>query len=131
MAENIRDDKLLADGAGMELTGAGFVDTGIKKRSTDAVPIGLKIGSTRTVLVMPNYEGSLDIVRTLTCVARYRDLFTGKLATKFGDEAAESTPTRSTSCSGPGCPRTTTASSSPPSSSNISFTATTSPRTAT
>ena len=45
----------------------------MKKRSTDAIPIGLKIGSTRTVLVMPNYEGSLDIVRTLTCVAKYRD----------------------------------------------------------
>ncbi len=64
-------------------------NTGISKRSSEAVPIGLKIGSTRTVLVMPNYEGSLDIVRTLTCVARYRDLFSGKLATKFGDEAAE------------------------------------------
>ena len=81
---------MLADSAGAGLTGAGYVDTGMaKKRGADSVPIGLKIGSTRTVLVMPNYEGSLDIVRTLTCVARYRDLFSGKLATKFGDEAAE------------------------------------------
>lgn len=71
--------------SGFGVTEGGYV----KKRSADAIPIGLKIGSTRTVLVMPNYEGSLDIVRTLTCVARYRDLFTGKLATKFGDEAAE------------------------------------------
>ncbi|HMK45354.1 MAG TPA: cell division protein FtsA [Methanocella sp.] len=92
MAENdLHEGKLLTDGSGgLELAGAGFVDTGyVKKRSNEAVPIGLKIGSTRTVLVMPNYEGSLDIIRTLTCVARYRDLFTGKLATKFGDEAAE------------------------------------------
>ncbi len=71
--------------------GYGFADNNnlMRKRGTDSIPIGLKIGSTRTVLVMPNYEGSLDIVRTLTCVAKYRDLFTGKLATKFGDEAAE------------------------------------------
>ena len=70
-------------------TGSSDNNNIMRKRSTDAIPIGLKIGSTRTVLVMPNYEGSLDIVRTLTCVAKYRDLFTGKLATKFGDEAAE------------------------------------------
>ncbi len=92
MAENYcHVSKMFTDGSGgLELTGTSFVDSGfVKKRSNDAVPIGLKIGSTRTVLVMPNYEGSLDIVRTLTCVARYRDLFTGKLATKFGDEAAE------------------------------------------
>jgi len=83
--EIIVDDGTQAQG------GYGFADNNniMRKRNTDAIPIGLKIGSTRTVLVMPNYEGSLDIVRTLTCVAKYRDLFTGKLATKFGDEAAE------------------------------------------
>lgn len=90
-SNNNPSNELVADGAGMEVqTGFGLPESGyMKKRNTDAIPIGLKIGSTRTVLVMPNYEGTLDIVRTLTCVARYRDLFTGKLATKFGDEAAE------------------------------------------
>jgi actin-like ATPase involved in cell morphogenesis len=83
--------EILAEDGTQAQGGYGFADNNntMRKRSTDAIPIGLKIGSTRTVLVMPNYEGSLDIVRTLTCVAKYRDLFTGKLATKFGDEAAE------------------------------------------
>jgi len=85
------NNEIIADDGSSGQDGYGFSEsnTNMRKRSTDAIPIGLKIGSTRTVLVMPNYEGSLDIVRTLTCVAKYRDLFTGKLATKFGDEAAE------------------------------------------
>lgn len=84
-------NEIMVDDGTQAQGGYGFADNNnyMRKRSTDAIPIGLKIGSTRTVLVMPNYEGSLDIVRTLTCVAKYRDLFTGKLATKFGDEAAE------------------------------------------
>jgi len=57
-----------------------------------AVPIGLKIGSTRTVIAMPGYKGELEIVRTLTSVAKYRDLLTGKVLTKFGDEAADEYP---------------------------------------
>jgi len=56
------------------------------------VPIGLKIGSTRTVVAMPGYQGELEIVRTLTCVAKYKDLFSGKVLTKFGDEAAAEYP---------------------------------------
>lgn len=56
-------------------------------------PIGVKLGSTRTVVVQP--EG--NVVRThesLTCLATYDDVLTGKRRVIYGKEAANEYPER-------------------------------------
>lgn len=56
-------------------------------------PIGVKLGSTRTVVVQP--EG--NVVRThesLTCLATYDDVLTGKRRVIYGEEAANEYPER-------------------------------------
>lgn len=56
------------------------------------MPVGVKLGSTRTVLVFPNQEGELQVVRTLTCLASYENPITGEKKYAFGDEAATAYP---------------------------------------
>jgi actin-like ATPase involved in cell morphogenesis len=56
-------------------------------------PVGVKLGSTRTVVVQP--EG--NVVRThesLTCLATYDDVLTGKRRVIYGKEAANEYPER-------------------------------------
>jgi hypothetical protein len=55
--------------------------------------IGIKLGSTRTVLSVPNGAGS-EVVQTLTCIAQYDDALTGEPQTVFGDAAAVEYPDR-------------------------------------
>ena len=43
------------------------------------VPVGVKLGSTRTVVAFPTAGGAeLEVVRTLTCLASYEDALTGE-----------------------------------------------------
>ncbi len=57
------------------------------------VPVGVKLGSTRTVLVFPTPDGSgLQVVRTLSCLASYENPITGEQKYAFGDEAAAEYP---------------------------------------
>jgi hypothetical protein len=37
------------------------------------VPVGVKLGSTRTVIYVPDEDGSLRTIRTLTCLSTYED----------------------------------------------------------
>jgi len=60
----------------------------------EPVPVGVKLGSTRTVLAMPGEGGDLETVRTLTCLATYEDAITGEEQVIFGEEAAEQYPDR-------------------------------------
>jgi hypothetical protein len=63
--------------------------------SGTAVPIGVKLGSTRTVIGLPG--GPMDddrIIRTLTCLATYEDAITGEERVLYGEEAAEQYPDR-------------------------------------
>ncbi len=56
-------------------------------------PVGVKLGSTRTVVVQP--QG--NVVRTheaLTCLATYQDVLTGKRRAVYGEEAANEYPER-------------------------------------
>jgi len=57
-----------------------------------AVPIGVKLGSTRTVVAIPNDDGSLRTIRTLTCLASYEDPLTGEEKLLYGEEAATEYP---------------------------------------
>ncbi|ELZ82824.1 hypothetical protein KU306_10705 [Haloferax larsenii] len=58
------------------------------------VPIGVKLGSTRTVLAYPDEDGEVETVRTLTCLATYEDALTGDERVLYGEEAARQYPDR-------------------------------------
>lgn len=61
----------------------------------DVVPVGVKLGSTRTVIALPNDDGSgLRTIRTLTCLASYDDPLTGEKRYLYGEEAATEYPDR-------------------------------------
>ena len=62
--------------------------------SARSVPVGVKLGSTRTVLRYPNSSGDVQTVRTLTCLATYDDAITGEQRVLFGQRAAEEYPDR-------------------------------------
>ncbi len=59
-----------------------------------AVPVGVKLGSTRTVIAYPNDDGGLTTIRTLTCLASYEDPLTGEEKYLYGEEAATEYPDR-------------------------------------
>jgi actin-like ATPase involved in cell morphogenesis len=58
-----------------------------------ATPIGVKLGSTRTVIALPSEHGSgLRTIQTLTCLAEYEDPLTGETKYLYGEEAATEYP---------------------------------------
>jgi hypothetical protein len=59
----------------------------------EPVPIGVKLGSTRTVIAYPDGD-DVETVRTLTCLATYEDALTGEEKVLFGEEAAREYPDR-------------------------------------
>jgi len=62
--------------------------------SDGPVPVGVKLGSTRTVIAYPDGDGDLEIVNTLTCMATYEDALTGEERVLYGGEAAREYPDR-------------------------------------
>ena len=61
----------------------------------EVVPVGVKLGSTRTVVVYPSPDGSgVETIRTLTCLATYEDVLTGEERILYGEEAAREYPDR-------------------------------------
>jgi hypothetical protein len=75
------DEEDAADGGG---------DTG-----ATPIPVGVKLGSTRTVISLPDDRGTDDqIIRTLTCLATYEDALTGEERIIYGEEAAKEYPDR-------------------------------------
>ncbi|MFC6864630.1 rod shape-determining protein [Halomicroarcula sp. GCM10025817] len=59
------------------------------------VPIGVKLGSTRTVIALPDDHGTdTRIIKTLTCMATYEDALTGEEKVLYGEEAAREYPDR-------------------------------------
>jgi hypothetical protein len=61
----------------------------------ETVPVGVKLGSTRTVIALPTESGSgLRTIRTLTCLATYDDPLTGEERVLYGEEAAREYPDR-------------------------------------
>ena len=59
----------------------------------EPVPIGVKLGSTRTVIALPDGD-DMEIIRTLTCLATYEDALTGEERVLYGDQAATEYPDR-------------------------------------
>ncbi|MFB6217807.1 MAG: hypothetical protein ABEH77_01295 [Halobacteriaceae archaeon] len=54
--------------------------------------VGVKLGSTRTVVALPGRGGGLDVRESLTCIATYEDAITGEQRVLFGEEAATEYP---------------------------------------
>lgn len=78
-----------ADGGAVTARQNGHAD------AENAVPIGVKLGSTRTVVSLPDARGTDDqILRTLTCLATYEDALTGEEKVLYGEEAATEYPDR-------------------------------------
>ncbi|WP_435127237.1 hypothetical protein [Halobaculum sp. D14] len=63
--------------------------------ANEPTPVGVKLGSTRTVLRYPGErDGDVETVRTLTCLATYEDAITGDEKALFGEQAAAEYPDR-------------------------------------
>ncbi len=58
----------------------------------EPTPVGVKLGSTRTVLDLPDGRGERDRHSTLTCLATYDDAITGEEQALYGHEAAVEYP---------------------------------------
>ena len=97
--------RLLTDGGEDESDADDATDEASDDESSDdesatsdemsAVPIGVKLGSTRTVISLPDGRGTDDeIIRTLTCLATYEDALTGEERVLYGEEAAAEYPDR-------------------------------------
>ncbi|AUV81549.1 hypothetical protein C2R22_07670 [Salinigranum rubrum] len=69
-------------------------ETTVRTRADGPVPVGVKLGSTRTVIYVPDGDGSLRTVRTLTCLATYEDALTGDERVIYGEQAAREYPDR-------------------------------------
>ncbi|MFB6189317.1 MAG: hypothetical protein ABEI57_05490 [Halapricum sp.] len=70
-------------------------DDGADEQTADGpVPIGVKLGSTRTVIAYPDDDGEMNVIRTLTCLATYEDALTGEERVLYGEEAATEYPDR-------------------------------------
>ena len=67
-------------------------ETEAEDDTVGTTPVGVKLGSTRTVLVVG--EDDPEPVRTLTCLATYDDALTGEERSLFGEEAATEYPDR-------------------------------------
>ncbi|QLG63588.1 hypothetical protein [Halorarum salinum] len=65
-------------------------DDGIE--SDEPTPVGVKLGSTRTVLTYPDGNGGVHAERSLTCLATYEDAITGDEKALFGERAAAEYP---------------------------------------
>ncbi len=60
---------------------------------SNTFPVGVNLGSTRTVIAHPSEHGSgLRTSRTLSCLARYDDPLTGEQRYLYGEEAAMEYP---------------------------------------
>jgi actin-like ATPase involved in cell morphogenesis len=82
------DDAEPADETGDDATDDGSRTTG------GPLPVGVKLGSTRTVIYVPAADGSLRTIRTLTCLSTYDDPLTGEERVIYGEQAAREYPDR-------------------------------------
>jgi actin-like ATPase involved in cell morphogenesis len=72
-----------------------MTDTDRRQVRTDGgspVPVGVKVGSTRTVIAFPAPDGGTQVIRTLTCLAEYENPITGETKYAYGDDAAAEYP---------------------------------------
>ena len=83
------------DAADSDASAADADETSTTEGNADGgvAPVGVKLGSTRTVVVYPSPDGDgTEVVRTLTCLATYEDVLTGEERVLYGEEAATEYP---------------------------------------
>jgi hypothetical protein len=69
------------------------VDPAASNDAEAAVPMGVKLGSTRTVVGLPDEHGTGQrIIRALTCLATYEDALTNEEKVIYGQDAANEYP---------------------------------------
>jgi actin-like ATPase involved in cell morphogenesis len=92
MSETDSED---GDAADSDASAADADETSTTEGNADGgvAPVGVKLGSTRTVVVYPSPDGDgTEVVRTLTCLATYEDVLTGEERVLYGEEAATEYP---------------------------------------
>jgi actin-like ATPase involved in cell morphogenesis len=83
------------DAAGDQEASTSEASGGDASTSGGTVPVGVKLGSTRTVIALPDSHGTENrTIRTLTCMATYEDALTGEEKILYGEEAAREYPDR-------------------------------------
>jgi len=87
------DDPAAADESEPDAADAADGDTEDGTADPGPTPVGVKLGSTRTVIQYVR-DGSVETVRTLTCLATYEDALTGEERVMFGEQAAQEYPDR-------------------------------------
>ena len=88
-SEEAADAETEEEQASDESAGESAANTG----GDGAVPVGIKLGSTRTVITLPDGD-DVETVQTLTCIATYEDAITGEEHDLYGEEAAAEYPDR-------------------------------------
>jgi hypothetical protein len=63
-------------------------------KALETTPVGVKLGSTRTVVCRHGADGEIETIRTLTCLATYEDALTGEERVLYGEQAAQEYPDR-------------------------------------
>ena len=93
MSETESDDGSAATDENTADSDGSTVDSDETPDSDGVAPVGVKLGSTRTVVVYPSPDGEgTEVVRTLTCLATYEDVLTGEERVLYGEEAATEYP---------------------------------------
>jgi len=93
MSETESDDGSAAADETTADSGGSTVDSDETPDGDGVAPVGVKLGSTRTVVVYPSPDGEgTEVVRTLTCLATYEDVLTGEERVLYGEEAATEYP---------------------------------------
>jgi hypothetical protein len=103
--ESAADEEIIAEEGGAPAEDESDAETEVITEEESApagdvagsgpVPIGVKLGSTRTVIALPaGSDGDLRIIQTLTCLATYDDPITGEEHVLYGEEASTEYPDR-------------------------------------
>jgi len=93
MSETESDDGSAAADETTADSDGSTVDSDETPDGDGVAPVGVKLGSTRTVVVYPSPDGEgTEVVRTLTCLATYEDVLTGEERVLYGEEAATEYP---------------------------------------
>ena len=90
-AETTTDTNDEADAPASEGGEESTDESAVTTEEGEPTPVGVKLGSTRTVVVEPDGD-ALDHIVSLTCLATYEDALTGEERVLYGEQAATEYP---------------------------------------
>ncbi len=68
-------------------TSEAMNERGVRARTPNAVPIGIKVGSQRTVLAKMGNSGALEVNTVFSCLKNYRNSLTNEIESLYGEDA--------------------------------------------